>query len=608
VTDSTLGNGLRTVKSLDQVTGWVDYIQSGPGGGTSVQNLSYLWDRVGNLTQRQDNNQGLTENAYYDNLHRLLSSTVSGGSSLTMTYAPNGNVLTKALTGTGAYSYNYAYHATKLHAVASVSGSASLSYTYDANGNLTNRAGTTLSWFASNLPKAITKNSQNSSTFQYAPNGQRWRHAYKTGNVTFTHIYVGRLLEKVTQGSAVDWKHYVHAEGEIVALYSRKSSGTNTLSYLLQDHLGSTDAITASSGAVTVKESFDAFGKRRGTAWSGSPTSGELSTINGLTRRGYTAHEMLDSTDLIHMNGRVYDPLIARFASADPYTPSNLGTQAFNRFAYVGNNPLSFTDPSGFSRIGMTRPQAIDPCGAPGGCVDVTAPRLRNDIAELGFNTHFSPGLGPTIYDIDPGAGEFFEVLVEDQKDADDTDAPPFEPPVMPFRSPAAGEGDGDSLLCVASRVLAGAAGGVTATVVFSALTGNLAGLTPAALVAGAAIGGVGGLVGPGLVGAAASGAVSIATRVSGGYSTGGLAGMGNDALGGAAAPAFAVPAGAAGGAVYGAVSGATGFAAAGPVLSQAGAVGSGILGGTAGGLAAAAAVGASSLIYGLVAPAECTP
>jgi RHS repeat-associated protein len=366
VTDSTLGNGLRTVKSLDQVTGWVDYVQSGPGGGTSVQNLSYLWDRVGNLTQRQDNNQGLTENAYYDNLHRLLSSTVTGDSSLTMTYAPNGNVLTKTLTGTGAYSYNYAYHATKLHAVASLTGSASLAYSYDANGNLTNRAGTTLSWFASNLPKAITKNSQNSSTFQYAPHGQRWRHAYKTGNVTYTHIYVGRLLEKVTQGSAVDWKHYVHAEGQIVALYSRKSSGTNTLSYLLQDHLGSTDAITASSGAVTVKESFDAFGKRRGTAWSGSPTSGELSTINGLTRRGYTAHEMLDSTDLIHMNGRVYDPLVGRFASADPYIDAAFGTQAFNRFAYVGNKPLSFTDPSGFGGDGMPTAKPIDPYGFTG--------------------------------------------------------------------------------------------------------------------------------------------------------------------------------------------------------------------------------------------------
>ncbi len=351
VTDATLGNGLRTVRSLDQVTGWVDYIQSGPGGGAGVQNLSYLWDRAGNLTQRQDNNQGLTENAYYDNLYRLDYTTLNGSTNLDMVYTANGNVSWKSGVGT------YTYHASKLHAVASIdTGGGTLSYTYDANGNMTNRSGTTLTWFASNLPKAITKNSQNSSAFQYTPAGQRWRQAYKTGNVTYTQIYLGSLMEKVTQGSAVDWKHYIFAEGQAVALYSRKSSGVNTLSYLLREALGSVDVITGSSGAVTVRESFGAFGQRRGTAWSGVPSAGELSTINGLTRRGYTGHEMLDSTDLIHMNGRVYDPLIARFVSADPTVDFGLGTQGWNRFGYVGNNPLTATDPSGFSSRISARP------------------------------------------------------------------------------------------------------------------------------------------------------------------------------------------------------------------------------------------------------------
>lgn len=351
VTDATLGNGLRTVRSLDQVTGWVDYIQSGPGGGAAAQNLSYLWDRAGNLTQRQDNNQGLTENAYYDNLYRLDYTTLNGSTNLDLVYTANGNVSWKTGVGT------YAYHATKLHAVASINtGGGTLSYTYDANGNMTSRNGTTLTWFASNLPKAITKNSQNSSTFQYTPSGQRWRQAYKTANVTYTQIYIGSLLEKVTQGANVDWRHYVFAEGQAVALYSRKSSGVNTLSYFLRDALGSVDVISNSTGAVTVRESFGAFGQRRGTAWSGAPSAGDLSTINGLTRRGYTGHEMLDSTDFIHMNGRVYDPFIARFVSADPFVDGALNTQGWNRFGYVGNNPLSASDPSGFTSLSSERP------------------------------------------------------------------------------------------------------------------------------------------------------------------------------------------------------------------------------------------------------------
>ncbi|MGD9599969.1 MAG: RHS repeat-associated core domain-containing protein, partial [Steroidobacteraceae bacterium] len=89
--------------------------------------------------------------------------------------------------------------------------------------------------------------------------------------------------------------------------------------------------------------------------WSGAPSSADLATINGLTRRGYTGHEMLDSTALIHMNGRVQDPLLGRFVSADPNVDAGLGTQGWNRYSYVGNKPLSRVDPSGFYSRGMQR-------------------------------------------------------------------------------------------------------------------------------------------------------------------------------------------------------------------------------------------------------------
>jgi len=49
------------------------------------------------------------------------------------------------------------------------------------------------------------------------------------------------------------------------------------------------------------------------------------------------------------MNGRVYDPLVGRMISADPTMPDALNGQAWNRYSYVGNDPLAFADPSGFS-------------------------------------------------------------------------------------------------------------------------------------------------------------------------------------------------------------------------------------------------------------------
>ena len=48
------------------------------------------------------------------------------------------------------------------------------------------------------------------------------------------------------------------------------------------------------------------------------------------------------------MNGRVYDPLLGRFLSADPFIQDPMDTQGLNRYSYVKNNPLAYTDPSGF--------------------------------------------------------------------------------------------------------------------------------------------------------------------------------------------------------------------------------------------------------------------
>jgi RHS repeat-associated protein len=63
----------------------------------------------------------------------------------------------------------------------------------------------------------------------------------------------------------------------------------------------------------------------------------------------FTAHEHLDDFCLINMNGRMYDPVLAMFLSPDPFIQSPETTQNFNRYAYVLNNPLKYTDPTGYS-------------------------------------------------------------------------------------------------------------------------------------------------------------------------------------------------------------------------------------------------------------------
>ncbi|QPJ61830.1 MAG: RHS repeat-associated core domain-containing protein [Candidatus Nitronauta litoralis] len=116
--------------------------------------------------------------------------------------------------------------------------------------------------------------------------------------------------------------------------------------YLHRDHLGSVVVITDDAGVAVDELSYDAHGRRRNnTDWV---DYGASVTSPATTQRGFTGHEHLDHVGLIHMNGRVQDPILGRFLSADPFVqfPENL--QSFNRYTYINNNPLSFTDPSGF--------------------------------------------------------------------------------------------------------------------------------------------------------------------------------------------------------------------------------------------------------------------
>ena len=102
-------------------------------------------------------------------------------------------------------------------------------------------------------------------------------------------------------------------------------------------------AATNETGAVIEGGGFNAFGERR---TNGSATS---ITTTGLasTTRGFTGHEMLDGLDVIHMNGRIYDPTLGRFLQADPVIQAPDNPQNWNAYTYVFNNPYRYTDPTG---------------------------------------------------------------------------------------------------------------------------------------------------------------------------------------------------------------------------------------------------------------------
>jgi RHS repeat-associated protein len=225
-------------------------------------------------------------------------------------------------------------------------------------------------------------------TFSYGPGRQRWQQSYSGNGITETTDYVGGSLEIVSSGGVTDYRHYISAaDGRAVAVYSRKSNGTNTFSYVLSDHENSVASIVNSSGASVVNESFTPFGSRRNPAtWSGAASNADLTTAAGITREGYTFQTALGLwMGLNHMNGRVQDSVTGRFLSPDPHIPNRAITADYNRYSYVRNNPLSHIDPTGFNVL----------CTS-GNCPDTTTSGSPFDIASDPFAECFGNCGGPS--------------------------------------------------------------------------------------------------------------------------------------------------------------------------------------------------------------------
>jgi RHS repeat-associated protein len=341
VAAETLGNGVRVASTNDAVTGLLTSRVAGLGGGSSHQDLRYTWDAGGNLAAREEANLGVSETFGYDVRDRLDFVRSSSGAIVDLDYDEIGNVTYKSDVGT------YQYDATKKHAVVRAGEN---TYAYDANGDVVNASGTTIAWTSYDLPVRIAHTSGNYSNFEYGPDRARIRQVALAGGETTETVYAaGGLYERVTRGGVVSQRHYVVADGRRVAVQTRVAGTSPSTVYLLEDHLGGVDGFTSATGALLSRTSNQPFGARRSGDWVGStPTSSEWNQVKATTPRGFTDHEHVDNLGVIHMNGRVYDPVLARFLSPDPVVQAPYDSQSWNRYSYVRNNPLRYTDPTGF--------------------------------------------------------------------------------------------------------------------------------------------------------------------------------------------------------------------------------------------------------------------
>ncbi|MBR5988819.1 MAG: VCBS repeat-containing protein [Prevotella sp.] len=280
---------------------------------------------TGNLLARKRLNHNV-EVFGYDNLDRLTSvsnstaQSVSGSGSLTkvmsITYAANGNILSK--TGLGAYTYNSSL---KPHAVMSVA---------NTGGIIPSDALTTSFNDFQKIQTIEDEGTNTSMDFVYGPDLQRWYTALsKNGNDIRTTVYAG-CYEKIVENGVT--REFYYLDGSTIMI---KQNGVFKPYLALTDNLGSILSVIGENGTKVFDASYDAWGQQAVT----------LNTI-GL-HRGYTGHEMLNEFGIINMNGRLYDPVLGRFFSPDNYVQLPDFTQSYNRYSYCLNNPLKYTDPSG---------------------------------------------------------------------------------------------------------------------------------------------------------------------------------------------------------------------------------------------------------------------
>ena len=351
LTSARLGPNLVERRRYHDVTGNLEELELG-FGFSPIHEFTYTHDADGLLTTRTDG--GRVESFEHDPLHRLTrwSIHIERGegrngeeledfeSSTGYSYDQLGNLLDvkrgHATVWSGDYDLDGKPHTLDERTVTGPYGTFATSFKYDDAGRQTSGANRSFAWTQDDMPRTIEDSAGGLHKYSYGTGNERVVSDGPKERVT----YLGKLYERHLD-VAGDLRHtfLVHADTGIVAQKTYAPTG-DEMHYVVNDDLGSAVLVVDDYG-IGEKSYFAPFGSRVNA--EGEPAADPDTTSSF----GFTGHEE-DSTALINMNGRLYDPDEYRFVSPDPIIGRPLFGQNHNPYSYVMNSPLFFTDPSGF--------------------------------------------------------------------------------------------------------------------------------------------------------------------------------------------------------------------------------------------------------------------
>jgi RHS repeat-associated protein len=328
------GNGVRTTYTYHE-NGNNQLHQLRTVGPTGLLlDLTYGYDAALNVASVADGIDPLrTQMFAYDELNRLTSAESPA-------LVPDPSLF-------------YVYDPIRVHAL--VGTSDGRHYAYDANGNLVSDGTRLIQYDYTNRPTSISQGSV-SVLFTYDGDGSRVTKEVRIGGaVARKNVYLGRSF------TCVDGACAIHVFAGQMRIASVDAAGITR--YYHGDRAGSTRVVTNESGTAVETIAYSPFG---------------VESDIGSAKYRFNSSELDPETGLYYFGARYYNASLGRFMSPDPTVPGLMNPQALNRYAYVLNNPLRYTDPTGYSPNELSGFDLPDfttdtcfSCGAPGSGVSL---------------------------------------------------------------------------------------------------------------------------------------------------------------------------------------------------------------------------------------------
>ena len=321
----------------------------------------YEFDGVGNIETIRDSRVGDHWQCFeYDQVDRLTRAYTEDGAQCdgytptgngdyhdAFNFDKGGNITFRFNQGAGSTGGTYTYGDAGLaHAVTRIAAGASVStFVYDDNGNMTSRdlagqAAQTLQWDEGRRLEEVRVGNTVEAEFLYAIDDRRVRRI-ADGVTTY---YLADGTEYTIDGANSYFTYFHSVNGRMVAF---TKSDTDVTTWMGADIVNSTSN-TRDENGVTAQQRYTPFGEVR--------IDGNLATDHT-----YTGQVNDETTGLAFYNARYYDPATARFITPDSIVPNPNDGQDYNRYSYVRNNPVKYSDPTG-----------NEPCRQFGTCIEGT--------------------------------------------------------------------------------------------------------------------------------------------------------------------------------------------------------------------------------------------